>query len=63
MTMSHPIAQDRRFRLAALAGAATGLVLALLFGTDLFAALQQGWNHVVLPAFNELYLAGFAICP
>lgn len=61
--MSHPIARDRRARFAALAGAATGLVLALLFGTDVFVALQQGWNDVVLPAFNELYMSGLAICP
>jgi hypothetical protein len=60
---SRSIARHRQTRLAALAGAATGLVLALLFGTDLFGAVQHAWNGVVLPAFNELYLAGFAICP
>ena len=63
MMTSHPIVRDRRARFAALAGAATGLALALLFGADLFAAFQQGWNDVVLPAFNELYMSGFAICP
>jgi hypothetical protein len=59
---ARPIARDSRTRLAALAGAATGLALALLFGADIGAALAQGWETVVLPAFHALNLSGFATC-
>jgi hypothetical protein len=57
---ARPTARDSRSRLAALLGAATGLGLALLFGIG--AALAQGWDTVVLPAFHALNLSGFATC-
>jgi hypothetical protein len=59
---ARPIASDRRTRLAALLGAATGLAVALLFGADIGAVLSQGWEAVVLPAFHALNLSGFASC-
>jgi hypothetical protein len=61
MAQRPPIA-DRSSRLAALAGAIAGLALALLFGNAALAALDQGWEQVVLPAYHTLNLASFTTC-
>jgi hypothetical protein len=57
-----PPAPEKHGRLAAIAGALTGLALALLFGGDAIAAVAHGWESVVLPAFHTLNLSGFATC-
>jgi hypothetical protein len=59
---SRPPAPEKHSRLAAVAGALVGLALAFLFGGDAIAAVTQGWEQIVLPAFYTLNLAGFATC-
>lgn len=57
-----PPAAENSSRLAAVAGAIAGLALALLFGNAALAALSQGWEQLVLPAYHTLNLASFATC-
>ncbi|HVO14084.1 MAG TPA: hypothetical protein VMV26_02680 [Alphaproteobacteria bacterium] len=59
---SRPPDRDKHSRLAAIAGAVAGLALALLFGNDAIAAVAQGWDQIVLPAFHTLNLASFTTC-